>query len=218
MSAIKISIKLGLWFFICIVLIETFSMILLHSNLVHSQVHQELQSLQARGNSHRDVLEINADQSTVHHIGVMESHTDTDVVITNMEREIILSSGKVDTSMQVILNKSIQDLPKKGRILQSDWKNEKYISTVTAFYQNGKKTGYVYMFKNTDEVQKLISQLNKHFILASLLIIFFILITTYFLSKALKIYPIFLTAYIEWISPVRDLLVGSVWALLSLSN
>jgi two-component system, OmpR family, sensor histidine kinase ArlS len=41
------------------------------------------------------------------------------------------------------------------------------------------------MFKNTDEVQKLISQLNKHFILASLLILFFLLITIYFLSKAL---------------------------------
>ncbi|MGF6949015.1 signal transduction histidine kinase [Neobacillus sp. B4I6] len=41
------------------------------------------------------------------------------------------------------------------------------------------------MFKKTDEVQKLISQLNKHFILASILILFFVLITVFFLSKAL---------------------------------
>jgi two-component system, OmpR family, sensor histidine kinase ArlS len=181
----KISIKLGLWFFVCIVLIETFSMMFLHNNLVHSQVHQELQSLQARGNSHRAILEISADTANLHHIGLMESQTDTDVVITNTQGEILISSSKINDSMETIINQPITNLPRKGQILQSDWKNEEYIATVTAFKQNGKITGYVYMFKNTDEVQKLISQLNKHFILAALLILFFILITIYFLSMAL---------------------------------
>ncbi|MCM2534474.1 cell wall metabolism sensor histidine kinase WalK [Neobacillus pocheonensis] len=41
------------------------------------------------------------------------------------------------------------------------------------------------MFKNTNDVQKLISELNQHFILASALILFFMLFTIYFLSKAL---------------------------------
>jgi two-component system, OmpR family, sensor histidine kinase ArlS len=181
----KISIKLGLWFFVCIVLIETFSMMLLHNNLVHSQVHQELQSLQARGNSHRAILEISADTDNLHHIGLMESQTDTEVVITDMLGEIFISSSKINDSMKAIINQPITNLPRKGRILQSDWKKEEYIATVTAFKKNGEKIGYVYMFKNTDEVQKLISQLNKHFILASLLILFFLLITIYFLSKAL---------------------------------
>jgi two-component system, OmpR family, sensor histidine kinase ArlS len=181
----KISIKLGLWFFVCIVLIEAFSMMFLHNNLVHSQVHQELQSLQARGNSHRAILEINADTANLHHIGLMESQTDTDVVIKSIQGEILVSSSKLNDSMKMIINQPINNLPRKGLILQSDWKNEEYIATVTAFKRNGEKTGYVYMFKNTDEVQKLITQLNKHFILASFLILFFILITIFFLSKAL---------------------------------
>ncbi|PFO09744.1 two-component sensor histidine kinase [Bacillus sp. AFS076308] len=182
----KISIKLGLWFFISIVFIEAFSMIFLHEKLVHSQVHQELQALQARGNSHRAVLEINSDSATLHHIGLMESQTDTEVVITNTKGGILVSSTKINKNMENLLNKRINNLPRNGRILQPDWQNEKYIATVTAFNnKDGKKAGYVYMFRKTDEVQKLISQLNKHFLLASLLILIFMLITVFFLSKAL---------------------------------
>lgn len=181
----KISIKLGLLFFFSILFIESFSMIFLHNNLVHSQVHQELSSLQTRGNSHRAVVEDNADPSTLQHIGLMESHTDTEVVITNIKGEILLSSSKVNENMQAILNKPINNLPRNGRVLQSDWKKKQYIATVTAIDKSGEKIGYVYMFKKTDEVQKLISQLNKHFILASVLILFFMLITIFFLSKAL---------------------------------
>ena len=70
-------------------------------------------------------------------------------------------------------------------LFQSDWKNEQYIATVTTFKKNGKEFGYVYMFKNTADVQKLISQLNKHIFVASLLIIFTVLIFIFFLSKAL---------------------------------
>jgi two-component system sensor histidine kinase ArlS len=180
----KISIKLGLLFFFSILLIEVLSMSFLHSHLEQSQIQQELNSLQARGNSHRAILEINSDPSTLQHIGLMESHTDTDVVITDTKGKIILSSSIVNKSMQAILNKRIQGLPRNGRILQSDWKEKKYISTVTAF-KNAKKSGYVYMFKNTDDLQQLILELNKHFILASLLVFCFMVITIFFLSRAL---------------------------------
>lgn len=181
----KISVKLALWFFFCILVIEIFSMMFLHNNLVYSQVHQELNSLQARGNSHRDVLEINSDPATLHHIGLMESHTDTVVVITNTKGDILLSSSQIDQNMQTILKKPISSLPRNGRILQSDWENEKYIATVTEFNKNDRKAGYVYMFKKTDEIQKLITELDNHFRLASLLSLIFLLITIFLLSKAL---------------------------------
>ncbi|WP_419956159.1 ATP-binding protein [Neobacillus niacini] len=80
---------------------------------------------------------------------------------------------------------STTPLPRKGKIIQDDWKKEQYIATVTAFNKKGKKFGYIYMFKNTDDVQKLISQLNKHIFVASFLILFSILIFIFFLSKAL---------------------------------
>ncbi|MED3689651.1 HAMP domain-containing sensor histidine kinase [Peribacillus butanolivorans] len=181
----KISFKLGLWMFVCIFLIETVSMIYLHNKVVHSRINQELESLKSRGNSHRDVLEISYDNSTLHHIGLMESHTDTDVVITNTKGDILLSSEKVNSGMKKILKKDLSQVPRKGLIIQSSWKEERYIATVTPFNSDKVNQGYVYMFKNTGDVEDLISQLNKHFLFATLLLLFFMLITIYFLSKAL---------------------------------
>lgn len=183
----KISFKLGLWFFICLFIIESSSMLFLHRTVVHSRILQELDSLKARGNSHREALEISSDLSTLHHISLMESHTDTEVLITNKNKEIIETSKKVDRSMIELVNKSIEKVPRQGLIIQSDWKNEKYIATVSSFVNGNtnEDAGYVYMFKKTEQVQSFISQLNRHFLLASFMIIFFMLITIYFLSKAL---------------------------------
>ncbi|WP_045519401.1 sensor histidine kinase [Neobacillus niacini] len=183
----KISIKLGLWFSLCILLIEIVSMTFLHRNLVHSRVHQEYDSLLEKGNSQRDILEINSDPHTLSHISLMGSHSDTQVVVTNTKGEIILTSIEINSNIKDILNIPISNsnLSRNGKIIQDDWKNEQYIATVTAFKKDGKNFGYVYMFKNTFDVQKLISQLNKHIFIASLLILFTILIFIFFLSKAL---------------------------------
>ncbi len=185
MVKMKISLKLGLWFFICTFLVEMISMLYLHSHVIQSRVSQELRSLQARGNNHRDVLEISSDPSTLHHIGLMETNTDTEVVITDLKGKIILASGPLDKSIKHTLKIPIKHIPRKGLVLQPDWRNEKYISTVTEFNGGIEHEGYVYMFKKTNDVQKLISELNQHFLLASALILVFMLFTVYFLSKAL---------------------------------
>ncbi len=183
----KISIKLGLWFSLCILIIELVSMTFLHSNLVHTRVHQEFESLLSKGNSHRAVLERNADAHTLSHIQLMGEQADSQVVVTNLHGEILISSDKVNDSMADILNIPITDadISKSGKIIQEDWKRKEYIATVTAINKEGKNFGYVYMFKNTDDVQKLISQLNKHIFVASMLILFTVLIFIFFLSKAL---------------------------------
>ncbi|WHX98754.1 ATP-binding protein [Neobacillus sp. DY30] len=183
----KISIKLGLWFSLCILLIEIISMTFLHRNLVHSRVHQELDSLLAKGNGHRAVLEIKSDPHTLSHIGLMGSQSDSQVVVTNTKGDIVISSGKITSSIEHILNIPIpvSNLPKTGKIIQDDWKKKQFIATLTPFYQKGQMSGYIYMFKNTDEVQKLINQLNKHLFVASVSILIFVLITVFFLSKAL---------------------------------
>ncbi|MCM3411394.1 sensor histidine kinase [Metabacillus sp. YM-086] len=183
----KISIKLGLWFFICIFIIEASSMFFLHRNVVHSLVNEELESLKSRGNSHSDVLEISYDETTLHHIQVMETETETEVVITDDIGKIKISSKQIDDGMDKILTRKIIDLEalNEGLILQSDWQNTQYISTVSSFQTPNGDIGYVYMFKSTDQIQHFISRLNEHFILASLLILFFLLITIFFLSRAL---------------------------------
>ncbi|MET1177330.1 HAMP domain-containing sensor histidine kinase [Peribacillus simplex] len=160
-------------------------MIYLHNKVIHSRVNQELESLKARGNSHRDVLEITYSGSTLQHIGLMESHTDTDVVITDTRGAILISSEKVDGGMKKILAKNLPHVPRKGLIIQSSWKDERYIATVTPFISDEENKGYVYMFKDTREVEDLIAQLNRHFLLATALLLFFMLVIIYFLSKAL---------------------------------
>lgn len=181
----KISLKLGLWFFVCLLIIETSSMGYLHRHVIKSRAMQELNSLKERGNSHRDVLEISSDPSTLDHIALMESKTDTEVVIKDASGEIIVASGPIDSNMKRIINKPIEKLPRSGLILQSDLKDEIYIATVSPFNTEDKDKGFVYMFKTTDQVQTLISQLNRHFVYASLIILFFMLITIFFLSRSL---------------------------------
>lgn len=181
----KISLKLGLWFFVCLLIIETSSMVYLHRHVIESRALQELNSLKERGNSHRDVLEMSSHPSTLHHIALMESKTETEVVIINSDRKIVESSGPVDPSMKKIINEPIKKLPRNGLILQSDLKDEKYIATVSPINAGNENKGFVYMFKTTDQVQTLISQLNHHFLYASLLILIFMLITIFFLSRAL---------------------------------
>ncbi|MFD0048173.1 sensor histidine kinase [Actinomycetes bacterium NPDC127524] len=185
MKIVKISFKLGLWFFICMLLIETISMTYLHTGIIHSRVSQELHSLQARGNSHRDVLEISFNPSTLHHIRLMESQTDTEVVITDNSGKVLASSRKINSSMKEILNKHPGKIPLHGKILQQDWKNEQYISTVTSFHTKQGNSGNVFMFKDTNSVKLLIAQLNHHFIFAGILVAVFMLISIFFLSRAL---------------------------------
>ncbi|WP_260398113.1 MULTISPECIES: HAMP domain-containing sensor histidine kinase [Bacillaceae] len=160
-------------------------MVYLHNKVIHSRVNQELDSLKARGNSHRDVLEITYSGSTLQHIGLMESHNDTDVVITDTRGDILISSEKVNGGMEKILAKNLPQVPRKGLIIQSSWKDERYIATVTPFISDEENKGYVYMFKDTRDVEDLIAQLNRHFLLATALLLFFMLVIIYFLSKAL---------------------------------
>ncbi|WHY98521.1 HAMP domain-containing sensor histidine kinase [Peribacillus simplex] len=160
-------------------------MVYLHNKVINSRVNQELESLKARGNSHRDVLEITYSGSTLQHIGLMESHTDTDVVITDIRGDILISSEKVNGGMKKILAKNLPQAPRKGLIIQSSWKDERYIATVTPFTSDEDNKGYVYMFKDTRDVEDLIAQLNRHFLLATALLLFFMLVIIYFLSKAL---------------------------------
>lgn len=179
----KISLKLGIWFFVCILIIEISSMTYLHRHVIDSRIMQELDSLKARGNSHRDVLETSADPLTLQHIVLMESKADSEVVITNETGEILESSGRIDSSMKKIINQSFENIPRNGMVLQPDWKKEKYIATISPI--NNENKGFLYMFKTTDQVETLISQLNHHFLYASILIVIFMLISIFFLTRAI---------------------------------
>ncbi|WP_404469821.1 sensor histidine kinase [Sutcliffiella horikoshii] len=178
----KFSTKLGLWFFICLLIIESVSMLVLHRHVVDSLVKEELDSLLARGNSHRDVLETSFTPETLQHIVLMESNTDTEVVIIDENGSVIDSSVQKRNLSHYIIQSAP---PTREVVVQDDWKQEAFIATVSPFLSEDGSTGYVYMLKSTNSLQKVIKQLNHHFAIAVVFIMFFLLITNIFLIKLL---------------------------------
>lgn len=180
----KLSIKLGILFFIIIFGLETFMFFFLHNALVNSRIQEELFSLQSRGNSHRDILERHFDEDTISHVTLMESEAVTDVVITNANRKILGSSFS-SSKIQKYLVKPQAQIDVKGQIVEDDWENEPYIITISPINSNGKTVGYIYMFQETASIQSLIERLNNHFFFAGLIALSLTFIVIILLSKAL---------------------------------
>ncbi|MEA3319653.1 MAG: HAMP domain-containing sensor histidine kinase [Bacillota bacterium] len=178
----KFSTKLGLWFFICLIVIESVSMLVLHRHVVDSLVKEELNSLLSRGNSHRDVLLTSSTTDTLQHIVLMESNTDTEVIIIDENNSIVGSSMQKSNLPHYI---NIEASPTQEGVVQGDWKHEAFIATVSPFQSGDGSTGYVYMLKSTDTLKKIIQQLNHHFAIAVVIIMLFLLVTNIFLIKLL---------------------------------
>jgi signal transduction histidine kinase len=180
----KLSVKLGIIFFIIIIGLESFMFFFLHSSLVDSRVEEELSELQKRGNSHRAVLELNFDPTTVNHIALMESEADTDVVITDRDLKFI-GSSKQSIHFSKYINRKISNVPRHGEIIEENWMEKPFITTVSPIDVNGETVGYVFMFQDTASVQSLITHLNEHFLFAGVISVCLTFVIIVILSKAL---------------------------------
>ncbi|MFJ7922161.1 ATP-binding protein [Lysinibacillus fusiformis] len=163
----KLSLKLGIIFFITLFCIETFMMFFLHASLTNSRVEEELASLQARGNSHRTILEQNFNKETLAHVVLMESEESTDVVVTDAEG-IILASSQLHPEMKNLIKKLDETIPYEGKILQDNWQRVKAIATISPMQKEQTTIGYVFMFQNTDSIHALMKRLNKHFLIVGI--------------------------------------------------
>lgn len=179
----KISIKIGVLFFLAIFILESISMFFLHNNIIHSRVHEELTSLQTQGNNHREILEASFHDETIRHIAMMEARTDTQVILTKPDGTIYMSSNRVTDEMKKIIKTVPKDVPHEGLILEDDWKNAAYIASISPVTVDNLNNGYVYMFQNTQKIKDLISGLNQHFLLAGLLSLLFMIIIIIFLTR-----------------------------------
>jgi len=180
----KLSIKIGILFFIIIFGLETFMFFFLHTAIVDSRVEEELSALQARGNSHRDILEKRFSSDTISHVTLMESEANTDVVITDHTGKVLDSSDQIRNLDKYVM--AIRSsIPRSGRVVEAHWKKEPLIATVSPIEQNGEILGYVFMFQDTKSVHALINRLNEHFLLAAFISVSLTVIIIFFLSKAL---------------------------------
>ncbi|RST76100.1 HAMP domain-containing histidine kinase [Siminovitchia acidinfaciens] len=178
----KISIKIGLLFFCLIFTMEVCLFFLLHQKIAHSRIDEQLSALVTRGNNHRDVLETYYNEETIHHIALMEVKSDTEVVITNEEGKVIISSAKINHQIQSLLNLKTKNLPRNGKVIEDNWKSGPYIATIAPF-ETGVDKGYVYMFQDTSQLKQLIKQLNRHFLIAGIATAFVTAIIILILSR-----------------------------------
>src|SRR5690625_2457936 len=180
----KLSFKIGLLFFVFILIIESILLFILYINLANDRIDEVMNSLLARGNTHRDVLEDHFDQPTLEHVGIMESASEFIVIITDEKGDIIISSDPVeDEMMDVVDHTNNDEIPTEGKIVEDRWNEGKYIATDSPITINGEHKGHVFMFANTNYVKRTVDQLSNQFMLASLITIALTIITTFILSR-----------------------------------
>lgn len=181
----KISTKLAASFFVVVLIMELFLMFYLHRNIIKSKVEEELASLLANGENHRDVLLENYSEMTIKHIVLMEKNKDREVMITNKNGRILgrstLNNEIVEEYMPVVKNLS----KTKDQIVVADWRNSSYIVSAHPYKINNNQSGYVVMFQSTSAIKEMVHNLNKHFFISGITSIVVLLAIYALLSKVL---------------------------------
>ncbi|OIU72836.1 sensor histidine kinase [Rossellomorea aquimaris] len=180
----KISTKLTLYFTAAVFALVVFILFFLHENIVNSRIEEEMAAIQSRGESHRDVLQDNYSPQTLQHIALMESKTDTVVVVTDQEMNPIIASDRVTPQMQRIKERAAGASYPGSRLLEDDYRNSDYIASVSSF-DTDSQTGYIFMFKETGPLRALVKKLNSHFLIAGGLSLILMLVLHFILSKIL---------------------------------
>ncbi|TRM12130.1 HAMP domain-containing histidine kinase [Lentibacillus cibarius] len=180
----KLSIKIGLLFFVFLLIIESFLFVLLYTSLANERINEVMDSLLARGNTHRNVLEEKYDESTLEHVRMMESASSFSVIITDASGEVVVQSNEIHEEMRELIARSNQEkLPASGSVIEDHWENNPYIATASPITSNGDNKGNVFMFVDTDYVKRILNQLNKQFVFAGLVTITMTIITIIVLSR-----------------------------------
>ncbi|KAB8139127.1 HAMP domain-containing histidine kinase [Gracilibacillus oryzae] len=184
----KLSFKIGLLFFIFILIIESVLFFVLYTNLVNDRIDEVMESILARGNTHRDVLEDNYNRSTMRHVGIMESTSSYIVIITDDSGNVIVSSDPVEQEMLRVINHVDGEVvPSEGKIIEDRWKQKEYIATESPITIDGEHKGHVFMFADTGTVRKIVEQLNSQFIVVGIITVILTILTVFILSRFITI-------------------------------
>lgn len=180
----QLSLKIGLLFFVGFILIESILFYFLYMNLASDRIHEVLSSLLARGNSHRDVLEQNFNPITLEHVALMESEGEPIVVITNASLQVTAKSDPLNDSIRgIILNQHVQNVAYSGEVIEDDWKNHPYISTVSPITVDHEIKGYVFMFNDSRTIHRLINHLEEQFVMAGMTTVILTIVMVFFLTR-----------------------------------
>ncbi|AXH99133.1 sensor histidine kinase [Sporosarcina sp. PTS2304] len=178
----KISTKLAASFIISFLILDTVLMVYLHQTITHARVDEEWDRLLETGSNHRNVLEDNYNETTLHHIVLMENGSERDVAIVDETGNIIQQSAVNEDVLTTYIRQIQEEKPTEDMIVPVDWNQSPYLVSVHP-YVAGENSGTLLMFQSTIPIRQLVHQLNLHFILAGGGSIIVLFIVYFLLSK-----------------------------------
>ncbi|SIS45660.1 Signal transduction histidine kinase [Salimicrobium salexigens] len=180
----KLSVKLGLLFFVLMLVIEIALFFILYITISNHRVSEVMEGLLARGAGHRDVLENNYDYTTLEHVVLMESEASTDVIITDENGNIKGRSSEEDVEFQSSVVRDIAPVKdNEDRIIEEKWAELPYVATVSPIFVDGVHKGEVFMFSPSGTIRDTLTHLSEQFLLVMLLIGAVTLVVVFALSQ-----------------------------------
>ncbi|UOQ83960.1 sensor histidine kinase [Gracilibacillus salinarum] len=201
----KLSFKIGLLFFVFILVIESFLFLILYTNLANDRIEEVMDNLLARGNTHSDVLEDNFESPTLEHVGLMESASDYVVIITDATGNILINSDPIEEEMlDVMEHTDYEDMPNGGEIVEDRWTEKEYIVTDSPINIDGAHQGHVFMFAHTNTVKRIVDQLSDQFFVTGIITVLLTIITIFILSRFITLPLIKIKEATEHLSEGRN--------------
>ncbi|MBE7105045.1 HAMP domain-containing histidine kinase [Bacillus cereus] len=206
----KLSLKIGTYFLILALCIETIAFVSFYKSLSKMRVEEETVALLEKGNRYRDKIVNRAKWSehskqnpntertkrpwyqefTIEHaaeelIGLeLIANTDITIIITDNNGKIISTSEPVTKEMQKQLTCKTETIPKSGLIVEKNWKKSKFISTVSPLEINGFQ-GNLHLLLKTSFLENMLLKLMNQFIIISILTIILTTISVFVFSRVI---------------------------------
>ncbi|WP_188207707.1 sensor histidine kinase [Alkalibacillus aidingensis] len=180
----QLSFKIGILFFVFILMIESILFFTLYTSLANQRVEEVLDDLLARGNTHRAALEDHFERRTLDHVELMESSSDLTVVITDETGDVLVHSNTIEEDMQAIIDSTdYRHISIGGEVIEDGWTEVDHVATNSPIISNNEHVGHVFMFTHTNNIKKIVNQLGNHFLIASVITVMITVVTIFILSK-----------------------------------
>ncbi|MEH6889427.1 HAMP domain-containing sensor histidine kinase [Bacillus sp. JJ864] len=183
----KLSIKLGTYFLLLALCIESVLFVSFHTTLAQMRVDEETTALLEKGTWYRNIIEKRYREGIFERVAAMESNSPahTKLVITDATGHVIDSSDAITKDMRKQLEQKITYIPRDGMITEDRWKESKYISTASPIVKHGVVIGYVHMFLETASIKAMIFRLTQQFVTVGALTVALTTILVFLFSRVI---------------------------------
>lgn len=180
----RLALKIGLLFFVFIIIIETVLFLTLYFTFVDERVDEVMTNLLARGNTHSEVLEDSFEPATLNHVALMESASDFVVIITDAEGNELAHSDTIETEMRDLLaHTDFEQMAQVGAIVEDRWNEKEFIAADSPITIGGEHRGHVFMFAETNHIKQMVNRLRNQFLVVGLIAVGLTVITIFLLSR-----------------------------------